>query len=348
MNPSISQKERIISLDIIRGLALFGILLINVGGFKLIMEGDPLPDYSGINGIISTLITIFVQKKFFSIFSFLFGVGLYIFASRAESRGDQPRKRMARRLLILLLMGIIHIFIFWGSILPAYAIIGLLLIPFYYAKIPTLKKWLVGMTLIYILCLMSKIFSPSLGVLSTVLDLFSNDAIQIFIMFLTGFLTAKSGWLTRIQQLYKPIRWIQIASFLLFVGFSLWIWNASQSGNSYVDSVTAIGSLPTTLFYLTTLFLLLENKRIVKILRPIARVGQMAFTNYVAQSIIGTAIISIIGLEVVSPKDILYIAVLIYLIQIIFSTIWFKFFSMGPLEKGWRLLTYGTKQTTKR
>jgi len=72
MNPSISQKERIISLDIIRGLALFGILLINVGGFKLIMEGDPLPNYSGINGIIHTLIIIFVQKKFFYIFSFLF------------------------------------------------------------------------------------------------------------------------------------------------------------------------------------------------------------------------------------------------------------------------------------
>ena len=74
----------------------------------------------------------------------------------------------------------------------------------------------------------------------------------------------------------------------------------------------------------------------------------MAFTNYVAQSIIGTAIISIIGLEVVSPKDILYIAVLIYFIQIIFSTIWFKFFSMGPLEKVWRLMTYGTKPAIKR
>lgn len=70
MNPSISQKERIISLDIIRGLALFGILLINVGAFKVIMEGDPLPDYSGINGIIHSLIIIFVQKKFFSIFPF--------------------------------------------------------------------------------------------------------------------------------------------------------------------------------------------------------------------------------------------------------------------------------------
>lgn len=68
MNPSISQKERIISLDIIRGLALFGILLINVGAFKVIMEGDPLPDYSGINGIIHSLIIIFVQKSSFQFF----------------------------------------------------------------------------------------------------------------------------------------------------------------------------------------------------------------------------------------------------------------------------------------
>lgn len=70
MNPSISQKERIISLDIIRGLALFGILLINVGAFKVIMEGDPLPNYSGINGIIHSLIIIFVQKSSFLFFPF--------------------------------------------------------------------------------------------------------------------------------------------------------------------------------------------------------------------------------------------------------------------------------------
>ncbi|MFD5019513.1 DUF418 domain-containing protein [Paenibacillus sp. NPDC058367] len=311
MNPSISQKERIVSLDIIRGLALFGILLINVGAFKVIIEGDPLPDYSGINGIINTLIIIFVQKKFFSIFSFL------------------------------------HVFIFWGTILPVYAIIGLFLIPFYHTTVSTLKKWLMGMTSIYIISLMVKIFLPSQGAISSILDIFSNDAMQIFIMFLAGFLTANSGWLTHIQELSKPIRWIQIASFLLVGGISLWIWNASQSGSSNVDSVTGLGSLPTTLFYLTTLFLLLENKQMVKFLTPISRVGQMAFTNYVAQSIIGTAIISMIGLEVVSPKDILYIAVLIYIIQIICSTILFKFFSMGPLEKLWRLMTYGTKPATK-
>ena len=83
-----------------------------------------MPDMSGINGVIDSLINIFIEKKFFSIFSFLFGVGFYIFATRAEARGDRPRMRFARRLLALLVIGIIHIFIFWGSILAIYAVIG--------------------------------------------------------------------------------------------------------------------------------------------------------------------------------------------------------------------------------
>lgn len=68
MNSSVTQKERIVSLDIIRGLALFGILFINVAAYQLIVEGGPMPDYSGINGLIDRLIDMFIEKKFFSIF----------------------------------------------------------------------------------------------------------------------------------------------------------------------------------------------------------------------------------------------------------------------------------------
>ncbi|UZN00500.1 hypothetical protein OL548_13710 [Lysinibacillus sp. MHQ-1] len=46
-------------MDIIRGLALFGILFINVGAYQVIIEGGPIPDYSGINGVIDSLIDIF-------------------------------------------------------------------------------------------------------------------------------------------------------------------------------------------------------------------------------------------------------------------------------------------------
>lgn len=338
MNQSITQKERIISLDIIRGFALFGILFINVGIYKIFIDGGPLPDLSGINGIINSLIDVFVKMKFYSIFSFLFGVGFYIFASRAESRGDNPQWRFARRLIALFLIGSIHVWFFWGSILAKYAMIGLLLIPFYHVKVSTLSKWLGGFIAIHILSLLIGILAPDIETFSVAMASLAND---YFIMFLSGFLVAKADLIRRISDSKKQIKWIQIITFPFFVGFSIWIWFASQGNDQSIQSIIALGAIPTTYFYLTTLFLILENKLIAKLLQPIARVGQMALTNYCAQNFMGLAIISWLGLEVVSPNHIVIISIIIFVIQIIFSVIWFKFFKMGPLERVWRFMTYG-------
>ncbi|MGG2106659.1 DUF418 domain-containing protein [Lysinibacillus pakistanensis] len=343
MNTTITQKERILSLDIIRGFALFGILFINVEYYRIISENGTwiFPDYSGgINGIIDTLIHIFIEKKFFSIFSFLFGVGFYIFTSRAESRGDKPRRRFVRRLLALLVIGIVHSFIFFGSILSIYAVIGLFLVPFYHAKVSTISKWLCGIVTAHIIALLLQVFVPNTGAVFFVIG---NDAIAIFIMFLSGFLVAKAGWISHIGEYTKQIRWIQIGTIPFFIGFSIWIWFASQGDDQNIQLIMSLGLIPSTYFYLTSLFLILENKQIVKFLKPIACVGQMAFTNYVAQSFIGLAIISLMGLEFVSPKNIVIISILIFSIQIIFSVVWFKFFRMGPLEKVWRFMTYGKR-----
>ncbi|KAB0441665.1 DUF418 domain-containing protein [Lysinibacillus fusiformis] len=348
MNPSVTQKERILSLDIIRGLALFGILFINVGAYQVIIEGGPMPDYSGINGVIDSLIDIFIEKKFFSIFSFLFGVGFYIFASRAEARGDKPKRRFARRLVALLIIGIIHIFLFWGSILAIYAVIGFLLLPFYSAKIPTICKWLFTIITLHILAILGQMYIPTSSIMATILGLLGNDAIAIFIMFLSGFLVAKAGWIGHIGAHIQQIKWLLLVTGLFFIVFSLWIWFASQADDQQLQSIIGLGVVPTTYFYLACLFTILENRQIAKISQPIGRVGQMAFTNYLAQSFIGMAIISIMGLEVVSPSDIVVIASIIFIIQIIFSMIWFKFFSIGPFEKLWRYMTYGKKNVTKQ
>jgi uncharacterized protein len=347
MNPSIKQEERIISLDIIRGFALFGILLINVGAYKIMTEGVQLPDYHGMNAIIDKLIEIFVEKKFFSIFSFLFGAGFYIFASRAESRGDKPLWRFARRLLALLLIGIIHVFFFWGSILWTYAIIGFLLIPFYRAKVATISKWLGGIIFVHIVMLIVGFFALDTGIISKVSAFLGNDAIAIFIMFLSGFLAAKANWIRSISEWSKQIKWIPIVTWPIFIGFSIWIWNTPNGDYQLLQSIIGLGLIPTTYLYLSTFFLILENKHIAKLLQPIAYVGQMAFTNYWAQSFIGLAIISLMGLEVVSPINIVLISVIIFAIQMIYSFIWFKFFKMGPLEKVWRFMTYGRKMASK-
>ncbi|MFJ5764418.1 DUF418 domain-containing protein [Lysinibacillus sp. NPDC093210] len=348
MNPSVTPKERIMSLDIIRGIALFGILFINVGAYQLVVEGGPVPAYSKFNSIIDTLIDIFIEKKFFSIFSFLFGVGFYIFASRAEARGDKPRWRFARRLLALFVIGIVHIIFFWGSILSAYAVIGLFLLPFYRAQIDTIRNWLIGIITVHIVSILGQMFLPDLAILSTVFNVLGNDTITIFIMFLTGFLVAKADWIRNVRQLTKQIKLVLYVTGPIFVAMSSWIWFAAQNDdNQKLQLLLGLGVIPTTYFYLASLFLILEHKKVVKILEPIGRVGQMAFTNYLAQSFIGLAIISLMGLEVLSTSYIVIIAIMIFVIQIIFSIIYFKFFKMGPLEKVWRWMTYGRKVTTK-
>ncbi|GLC87189.1 DUF418 domain-containing protein [Lysinibacillus piscis] len=346
MNPSIQQKERIVSLDIIRGLALFGILFINVGAYKVLIEGGSMPDTSGINHVIQSLIDVFIQKKFFSMFSFLFGVGFYIFATRAEARGDKPRWRFARRLLALLLIGIIHIVIFWGSILAIYAVIGFLLLPFYNKKVSTIRNCLLILISMYTAANVAQLF----GAQHLVLSLVVNEAVIIFCMFLSGLFVAKAGWLTQMEHYAKKIKWLQLITGFLFIGFSLGIWFTTQNDSIYGPQLVSLGVIPMTYFYLICLFKLFAHQKVAQAFQPIGRVGQMAFTNYIAQSFLGLGIMKLMGLEVVSASQIVIIACLVFSIQIIFSVIWFKFFTMGPLEKLWRRMTYGktSKQVSQQ
>jgi uncharacterized protein len=344
MNPSIPQKERIHSLDIIRGLALLGILFINVRGYILIMEGTVIPEYTGINKWIETLIQIFVEKKFFSIFSFLFGVGFYIFASRAESRGDKPIWRFTRRLLALLIIGIVQFFFFWGTILPFYALLGLLLLPFYRAKVRTIRAWLGGITGLYVMALITSIAFGASAPFASVLAPITSDSTLIFIMFLAGFLTAKTDLIKRVHDLKKTISKVLLGALPIFIGMSIWIFTAAQSDFTELKLVISLSTIPTVIVYLASLFLLLEHKKAQTLLQPVARVGQMALTNYVAQSFIGTFFISLMGLETVSPTQCVIIACLIFSLQLVYSNLWFKFFKMGPLEKVWRFMTYGRRK----
>ena len=349
MSSSVTQKERIVSLDIIRGIALLGILFINVGAYKVVVEGSAVPVFSELDRMVTTFIDVFIEKKFFSIFSFLFGVGFYIFASRAESRGDKPRWRFARRLLALLVIGIIHLIFFWGSILFVYAVIGFFLLPFYRAKATTISKWLFSLITVHIVSILGQLFLPNQAILSMIFDFVGNDPMTIYIMFLSGLLVAKVDWVGNVKQHTKQIKWVLYVTCPLFIGMSSWIWFASQNQNQYqkLQLILGLGVIPTTYFYLACLFLLLQHKWLVKILTPIGRVGQMAFTNYLAQNFIGLAIISLMGIEVLTASQIVTIAVIIYGIQIICSVIWFKFFKMGPLEQLWRWMTYGRKSMTK-
>ncbi|WP_232700039.1 DUF418 domain-containing protein [Brevibacillus daliensis] len=350
----VSNKERIVSLDIIRGIALFGIMLINVPAYIFYTSDIPPIDYSGLNGVLHTLYLIFVEKKFFSIFSFLFGAGFYIFISRAEKRGDRYYVRYIRRLLALLVFGIIHIILWWGDILAFYAILGFFLLPFYKRRPRTILIWSGILTsLCGISLLGSMVLYQSNVQLLSIFSFFGNDAFVIFIMFLLGLYAAKTNLIAEVSTRIRTFKVTQAITLVLSVIFTLGVlWlNVKpeiEVVEFYKKSLISLGAIPMAVFYLTTLFRMLENKRVQKMFRPVGLVGQMAFTNYIGQDLIGgRIIIPLIGLQVISPLWALIIAIVIYMIQLIFSMIWLSYFSYGPLECVWRFLTYGKVRMKK-
>ena len=125
----ISPSERIVSLDVIRGLAVIGILLVNIQIFSMIFVSYLNPtafgNLKGLNYIVAMITYIFAELKFMPIFSLLFGVGIFVMARNIETRGQKPAGLHYRRMLWLFLFGLMHAYLlFFGDILVRYAICG--------------------------------------------------------------------------------------------------------------------------------------------------------------------------------------------------------------------------------
>lgn len=150
----IALTERIELLDVLRGLAVCGILIGNMQWFSgygmmppSLAAQSPLTDR-----VTHFLVHFFVEGKFYSIFSFLFGFGFALQIARAEERGDLKAKLFKRRLFWLLVIGLAHAYLLWaGDILSIYALMGFLLILFRRKTNGALLKWAGALLVIPIL-----------------------------------------------------------------------------------------------------------------------------------------------------------------------------------------------------
>jgi uncharacterized protein len=146
----VSANERIAGLDTLRGVAVLGILFMNIYGFAMpfsaysnpLMMGGTEPHNLG-----TWFVTHFLfDQKFMSIFSMLFGAGAVLMSGRAASRGVEFGPIYYRRMFWLLLLGALHGYLLWfGDILFAYAAIGMLVFPLRNAR---------PQTMIIVACLM--------------------------------------------------------------------------------------------------------------------------------------------------------------------------------------------------
>ncbi|WAT15802.1 DUF418 domain-containing protein [Xanthomonas fragariae] len=128
----IAATERIFVLDVLRGFALLGILLMNieafVGPLDLASTGVE-PHWHGADRIADALVYVLVQGKFHTLFSLLFGMGFAVMAQRAEQAGCAFFGMYLRRTAGLLAIGLAHALLLWsGDILVAYALLALLLL----------------------------------------------------------------------------------------------------------------------------------------------------------------------------------------------------------------------------
>lgn len=134
----VSLDNRIDTIDILRGIALLGILVINAGMFglpQIAISNPQLVGYdSGADLAVWAISRVYFFQKFMAIFAMLFGAGLILMYQRAEDSGRVMGKTYYRRLRWLLVFGLIHAYlIWWGDILFHYAVSGMLLYP--------LRRW---------------------------------------------------------------------------------------------------------------------------------------------------------------------------------------------------------------
>src|SRR5580765_233271 len=135
MHP-IALPDRLEVIDTLRGFTILGILLVNMPLYgwpnwgPLRAMRTQLPS-GPVDEAASWFLWLFAEDKFYPLLSFLFGVGFSIQLAQSDSRANDFLAVYRRRLLALLLIGLVHGFLLWpGDILVRYALMGFLLLPF--------------------------------------------------------------------------------------------------------------------------------------------------------------------------------------------------------------------------
>ncbi|WP_244272725.1 DUF418 domain-containing protein [Natronincola peptidivorans] len=401
----VSSKERMIELDIIRGFALFGVLLVNIVMFNTTLFSkvattaplsDPLQLQTFSDKISALFIQIFAEGKFYTIFSFLFGLGFYVFMERVEMKELPPNKLFRRRLLFLFLFGILHFSLVWyGDILHVYGFVGLFLMLFRKRSLKTIKIWIVILLVLSTLIFsgftfLNEWFTASLDGESLIaqekalndlmeksIEVYKNGNFlqvvnyrltqelpfvamnlvflipKILGMFLIGLYAGKKGVfkdvtgnLDLIKKTWRAGGIIGGGATILYV--LLQLNQTTINPFMYASAVTALKEMATvllSLFYITSLLLLLRKEKYNSILHPLRYMGQLALTNYLVQCILCSLIFYGYGLGLLNEAGVatgVLITFVIYGGQLVFSKKWLEKFRYGPFEWIWRRLTYGS------
>lgn len=385
----INPNERIEQIDILRGFALFGVLLVNVFGYN-----SSFFDFNGfyhsfsdpLNSSIFNFVVNYGADKFIGLFSFLFGLGFSMMYLKYQTDEKRFFSLFFRRLLILMMFGIIHIVFFWaGDILFTYSLAGVILL--FSRRLPSktllsISIFMYFFPIIYIalnavfpfipnaLSSTSHITMPqvitvySKGSYSEIFKLRLSEyfafryinliyyAPKIISLFFLGFLFFKHGFINKINL--SKGKYFVTSVVLIFIGVLLNTYTLNiVNGLAHADTNPFYTTLYMGLFEITNVFLILGYILIIlvasqvpifhHILKPLKYVGRMSLTSYMTYSVVFTTIMYSYGFGKFgsfAPWQLVIIAMVYFVIQIVICKLWLQHFRYGPLEWIWRKLTY--------
>jgi uncharacterized protein len=375
----IAPSQRIEAIDVLRGLALFGVIAINVVfEFRVDIFEQFLPatgTLPALDRILKDVLAAAVELKAFALFSFLFGVGLAI---QFDRLANHPRRvaLLVRRLVVLLLIGAVHLFLIWnGDILVEYAVAGLIVLPLLFGP-----GWLA-----LVAATASLVFFVAMPLLPPVVEFPSQPWIRDHIaqaasaygdggfldvlafrireipaifplhvlifprtiaLFLFGALVWRSGILRRASQHRRLLFGLAVGGVVCggaltlaaegYVAFG-WSWRAREA-------VERLGGVILASGYGAAVIGLVSVPSGQRMLAWAAPVGRMAFSNYLAQSLLLGWIFYGYGLGLFGRLGVtaaLAIGVVVYAVEVAISVWWLGRYRYGPVEWLWRSLMYG-------
>lgn len=266
MNP-VEKTNRIQSIDLLRGIAILGILIMNIQSFAMpsAAYNNPLAfgDLTGLNKMTWILSHLFADQKFMSIFSILFGAGIILITEKKELLTGSSLKLHYTRNLILLLIGLLHAHLIWyGDILVAYALCSFLVYPF--RKLSPKKLLITGLLILSVPSFLNGFFQFSLPYMpaSELQDLRldwapTNELIEQEITAFTGSISSQikinSQQALFLETFVFLIQFLWRAGGLMLVGMALFRWgvlSAERSRSFYLKSAfySLIIGLPIVIY----------------------------------------------------------------------------------------------------
>lgn len=323
---------------------------------------------------------IYVQGSFYPLFSMLFGYGLAMQYMKAERTGTSFYKFAPKRLIVLLCLGLIHAFlIWWGDILTMYAFCGFFLLLFIrFSGGWLLSFGIIINSLMHIFILLiyalagmmsAEYETPAVDIqlinsaitaygvgswgdafvqrlkdlsVQMSLGMWISSLVTILPYMLIGAAAAKWRLIERAKEL--KVFWISIA--VIFVAAGLFIKSAPfMFTRTYILDYLKVyvGGPILSIGYIALIVSICLLPAAARLLTPIAKAGRMSLTLYIMQSIVCTILFYNFGLGLYGKVDVqmgTFIAIGIFVIQVILAELWFTKFKQGPLELAVKKIVY--------